>query len=189
MSGPSVVGSGPCPGDRRRSAADRFGGAVMASLLNEIVGFISRAEEIAYYRQASARERDRAAKAGPESGHTYQAHPVCGAGVGGRAQGVESLMAGFLETFTRFVDEIGGDPFKGAADRVRADESRTEDERAAVSADIERIRLVLGLRGGGRSMKSWLERVTDLIDHASTDPGERRRRAEWHHEKRWASVP
>jgi hypothetical protein len=47
----------------------------MAWLLNEIVGFISKAEEIAYYRQTAQRERRRAAKAGPEDrgGYLYEA--------------------------------------------------------------------------------------------------------------------
>ncbi len=47
----------------------------MAWLLNEIIGFVSKAEEISYYRQRAAVERTRAAKAGPEdrTGHTYEA--------------------------------------------------------------------------------------------------------------------
>jgi len=47
----------------------------MGSWINEIIGSISKADEIAYYRQAAARERARAAKAGPEDrdGHTYEA--------------------------------------------------------------------------------------------------------------------
>jgi len=47
----------------------------MASLINEIIGFISKADEISYYRQRSAQERVRAAKASPEDrdGHTFEA--------------------------------------------------------------------------------------------------------------------
>ncbi len=47
----------------------------MGSFINEIIGFISKADEIAYYRQAAARERARAAKAGPEDrdGHIENA--------------------------------------------------------------------------------------------------------------------
>lgn len=35
----------------------------MAWLINEIIGFVSKAEEIAYYRERAAKERQRAANA------------------------------------------------------------------------------------------------------------------------------
>ncbi len=57
-------------------------------------------------------------------------------------------MAGFLELFTRFVDQTGTDPVKGAADRVRSDSSRPPSEREAAARDIERI---WGVLGGDRS--------------------------------------
>ncbi len=57
-------------------------------------------------------------------------------------------MAGFLELFTRFVDQTGSDPVKGAADRVRSESSRPAVEREAVARDIERI---WGVLGGERS--------------------------------------
>ena len=57
-------------------------------------------------------------------------------------------MTGFLETFVRFVDEIGTGPAQGAADRARADaaDKRPRDRAAAErrAADIERIWSVLG---------------------------------------------
>lgn len=63
-------------------------------------------------------------------------------------------MAGFVETFVRFVDEIGGDPVQGAADKVRASAAgkRSRDRATAErrAADIERIGQVFGLRGGDR---------------------------------------
>ncbi len=58
-------------------------------------------------------------------------------------------MAGFVELFTRYVDQVGSDPVKGAADRVRSDTSRPAADRAALARDIERINGVLGLGPGG----------------------------------------
>lgn len=56
-------------------------------------------------------------------------------------------MAGFLELFVRYVDEVGGDPVEDAAARVRAGASgkrfreRRSSERRA--KEIERINWVL----------------------------------------------
>jgi len=56
-------------------------------------------------------------------------------------------MAGFLELFTRYVDQVGTDPVKDTADRVRSDSSRPTADREASAREIERIWDVLG---GGR---------------------------------------
>ena len=57
-------------------------------------------------------------------------------------------MAGFLELFVRYVDEVGGDPVQAAADRVRANPASSaagDREEANRQADeIERIWHVLG---------------------------------------------
>lgn len=61
-------------------------------------------------------------------------------------------MAGFLELFTRYVDEIGSDPIGDTASKVRSDRSRDVGEREAAALDIERIADVLGLGSkAGRS--------------------------------------
>ncbi|MEM9561083.1 MAG: hypothetical protein AAGA93_00610 [Actinomycetota bacterium] len=60
-------------------------------------------------------------------------------------------MAGFLELFTRYVDEIGSNPISDTASNVRSDRTRDAGEREAAARDIERIADVLGLRSrGGR---------------------------------------
>jgi hypothetical protein len=63
-------------------------------------------------------------------------------------------MAGFLEVFVRYVDEIGGDPVQETAERVRAgSQGRRARDRATAerrAADIERIGQVLGLGGQDR---------------------------------------
>ena len=53
-------------------------------------------------------------------------------------------MAGFLELFTRYVDQVGGDPIKDAAEKVRFDLSRDRVEADTAARDIERIWTVLG---------------------------------------------
>lgn len=57
-------------------------------------------------------------------------------------------MAGFLELFARYLDEIGTNPITDAAGRVRADTSRADREETA--RDVERIADVLGLKGSRR---------------------------------------
>lgn len=44
----------------------------MAWLINEIIGFVSKAEEISYYRARAVKERERAAKA--DSGEDRDFH-------------------------------------------------------------------------------------------------------------------
>ncbi len=56
-------------------------------------------------------------------------------------------MAGFVELFVRFVDEVGGDPVDGSAARVRERSvgKRPRDRVAAErrASEIERINWVL----------------------------------------------